>query len=151
MFTKFCRVWRQVSHPGCILKSLYFVHCMWTCIRGTPVLKLRMLNPLGSLVTASTPKAEEMPHDGHMVWYDIYILTAIGLSPGGSITVRIYTQTVLRTTQITTNLEECGPCRRLCEILPWHLPYNWEKSTNMLHEVFKTLSNFWILVIVSRP
>ena len=37
-------------------------------------------------------------------------LTAIGLSPGDSNRVRIYTQTIHRTTQITTNLEECGPC-----------------------------------------
>jgi len=29
----------------------------------------------------------------------IYLLTAIGLSPGGSSTVHIYTQTVHRTTQ----------------------------------------------------
>jgi len=40
----------------------------------------------------------------------IYLLTAIGLSPGGSITVHIYTQTVYRTTQLTTSCEECGPC-----------------------------------------
>ena len=40
----------------------------------------------------------------------ICLLTAIGLSPGGSITVHIYTQTIHRKTQITTNLEECGPC-----------------------------------------
>jgi hypothetical protein len=40
----------------------------------------------------------------------IYLLTAIGLTPGGSGTVHIYTQTIHRTTQITTNLEECGPC-----------------------------------------
>ena len=40
----------------------------------------------------------------------IYLLTAIGLSPGGSSTVHIYTQTIYRTTQITTNVEECGPC-----------------------------------------
>ena len=37
----------------------------------------------------------------------IYLLTAIGLSPGGSSTVDIYTQTIHRTTQ---QLEECGPC-----------------------------------------
>jgi uncharacterized integral membrane protein len=37
-----------------------------------------------------------------------YLLTAIGLSPGGS-TVHIYTQTIHRKTQITTNVEECGP------------------------------------------
>ena len=31
----------------------------------------------------------------------IYLLTAIGLTPGGSSTVHIYTQTVHRTTQLT--------------------------------------------------
>jgi hypothetical protein len=31
-----------------------------------------------------------------------YLLTAIGLSPGGSSTVHIYTQTIHGTTQITT-------------------------------------------------
>jgi hypothetical protein len=35
-----------------------------------------------------------------MISYDmIYLLTAIGLTPGGSSTVHIYTQTVHRTTQ----------------------------------------------------
>ena len=48
--------------------------------------------------------------------FDIYLLTAIGLSPGGSSTVHICTQTVHRTTQNKqyieqhNNLEECGPC-----------------------------------------
>jgi len=40
----------------------------------------------------------------------IYLLTAIWLSPGGSSTVHIYTQTIHGTTQITTNLEECEQC-----------------------------------------
>jgi len=46
----------------------------------------------------------------------IYLLTAIGLPPGGSSTVHIYTQTVHRTTQNKQyivqhkNLGECGPC-----------------------------------------
>ena len=46
----------------------------------------------------------------------IYLLTTIGLSPGGSSTVHIYTQTVHRTTQNKqyieqhNNLGECGPC-----------------------------------------
>jgi len=46
----------------------------------------------------------------------IYLLTAIGLPPGGSSTVHIYTQTVHRTTQnkqyieVHNNLGECGPC-----------------------------------------
>jgi hypothetical protein len=63
----------------------------------------------------------DMIHD--TIWYDIYdmtyLLTAIGLTPGGSSTVHIYTQTIHRTTQSTqtihrtkqfTNKEECGPC-----------------------------------------
>ena len=46
-------------------------------------------------------------------------LTAIGLPPGGSSIVHIYTQTIHRTAQSTrtihrttqfTNLEECEPC-----------------------------------------
>jgi hypothetical protein len=49
----------------------------------------------------------------------IYLLTAIGLPPGGSSTVHIYIQTIHRTKQSTqtihrttqfTNLEECGLC-----------------------------------------
>jgi hypothetical protein len=39
----------------------------------------------------------------------IYMLTAVGLTPGGSGTVHIYTQTVHRTKQLTT-WEEYGPC-----------------------------------------
>jgi len=36
------------------------------------------------------------------------LLTAIGLTPGGSSTVHIYAQTIHRTTQLIW--EECGPC-----------------------------------------
>jgi len=36
----------------------------------------------------------------------IYLLTAIGLSPGGSSTVHIYTQTVHRTTQSKQYIEQ---------------------------------------------
>jgi len=32
----------------------------------------------------------------------IHLLTAIGLTPGGSSTIHIYTQTLHRTTQLTT-------------------------------------------------
>jgi len=34
-----------------------------------------------------------------LIFNSIYLLTAIGLSPGGSSTVHIYTQTINRTTQ----------------------------------------------------
>jgi len=40
----------------------------------------------------------------------IYLSTAIRLTPSGSSKVHIYTQTIHRTTQITTNFKECGLC-----------------------------------------
>jgi uncharacterized integral membrane protein len=44
------------------------------------------------------------------IWCLIYLLNAIGLTPGGSSTVHIYTKTIHRTTQLTTHIwEECGP------------------------------------------
>ena len=30
-----------------------------------------------------------------MIWYGIYLSTAIGLTPGGNSTVHIYTQTII--------------------------------------------------------
>jgi len=60
-----------------------------------------------------------------MIYDMMYLLTAMGLAPGGSSTVHIYTKTIHRTTQLTTlvgrffgirtqsgqtNWEECGPC-----------------------------------------
>ena len=59
----------------------------------------------------------------------IYLLTAIGLTPGGSSTVHIYTQTVHRTTQNKqyiehNNLWESAGRSPSWLDLPWHLPYN---------------------------
>ena len=47
---------------------------------------------------------------GHTIFKKkhICLFTAIGLTPGGSSTVHIYTQTIHRTTPL--NWEECGPC-----------------------------------------
>jgi hypothetical protein len=61
----------------------------------------------------------------HLEWYRpqfwygmIYLLTAIRFTPGGSSTVHIYTQTIHRTTQITTNWEECGSCPVFASFYP---------------------------------
>jgi len=85
----------------------------------------------------------------------IYLLTAIGLTPGGSSIVHIYTQTIHRTTQLTTLVGKLSgirtqsgqtkinvePRKNYCligksagrasslRVIPWHLPYNWGKST----------------------
>jgi hypothetical protein len=53
-------------------------------------------------------------HNTHILFMIWYLLTAIGLSPGGS--THLHTNNVWnntnnnRTTQIQTNVEECGPC-----------------------------------------
>ena len=56
----------------------------------------------------------------------MYLLTAIGLMPLGSSTVHIYTQAIHRTTQLTGKIA----CRATSlRVIPWHLSYNWGKST----------------------
>jgi hypothetical protein len=45
------------------------------------------------------------------VGFFIYLLTAIGLKPGGSGTAHIYKQTIHRTTQLTTLVERLSKIR----------------------------------------
>jgi hypothetical protein len=58
-----------------------------------------------------------------MMYGMIYLLSAIGLPPGGSSTVHIYTQTIHKMTQNKQyvdqhkNLEECGLCPGLCRCI----------------------------------
>jgi hypothetical protein len=61
---------------------------------------------------------------GYNMIYDmIYLSNAIGLTPGGSSTVHIYTQTVHRITQLIW--EECGPLDRYVDIF---VNCNWVDS-----------------------
>ena len=73
-----------------------------------------------------------------------YFLTEIGLTPGGSSTIHIYTQTIHRTTQSTQTIHtttqlSAGRAPSL-RVIPWHLPYNLGKSTEKsaitLHQGF---------------
>jgi len=73
----------------------------------------------------------------------IYLLTAIGLPPGGSSTVHIYVnntqndtkQTIHRTTQKFWKSAGRAPSLR---VIPRHLPCNWGKSTENLSQGSKT-------------
>jgi hypothetical protein len=50
--------------------------------------------------------------------YDtIYFLTAIGLTPGGSSTVLIYTQTIHRTPQLTQTIHRTTISKPICYII----------------------------------
>jgi len=68
----------------------------------------------------------------------LYLLTAIGLSPGGSSTVHIYTQTVHRTTQNKqyteqhNNFERVRTVHRICELYPGICLKTEEKSRKQL-------------------
>jgi hypothetical protein len=63
----------------------------------------------------------------------IYLLPAIGLSPGGSSTVHIYTQTIHRMIQNRQYIEQHNNWKSAGRalswlLIPWHLPYNRGKS-----------------------
>jgi len=69
-----------------------------------------------------------------MIYDMIYLLTAIGLSPGGRSTVHIYTQKIHRMTQNKQYIEQLNNWMSAgrapsCLFIPWHLPYNPGKST----------------------
>jgi hypothetical protein len=74
--------------------------------------------------------ASSYSHLWYMIWYIYVYLTTIGLTPGGSSTSHIYTQTLERT-QNNTEKEKLGSAGRApsLRVIPWHLPYNWVKST----------------------
>jgi hypothetical protein len=82
----------------------------------------------------------------YMIWYDtIYLLTAIGLPPGGSCTVHIYTQTIHRTTQNKQYIEQhkhFGRVRavpRLCELYPGICLTTEEKARKTLSQGSRTI------------
>ena len=68
-------------------------------------------------------------------FYDmIYLLTAIGLSPGDRSTVHIYTQTIHVAIQNKQYIEQHNNWKSAGRapswlVIPWHLPYNRGKST----------------------
>jgi hypothetical protein len=77
----------------------------------------------------------------------MYLLTAVGLTPGDSSTVHIYTQTVHRTTQWTQNstqnnsvhsLGRVGAVPRLCVVYPGICITTEEKARKNLSEGSRT-------------
>jgi hypothetical protein len=74
----------------------------------------------------------------------IRLLTAIGLSPGGS--THLHTNNTQnntnnnRTTQIATNVEECEPCPVFASFYPGICPTTEEKARKNLSQGQKTLS-----------
>jgi hypothetical protein len=77
--------------------------------------------------------------------YDMIYLTAIGLTPGGSSTVHIYTQTIHITNnrhkqyiqQHSSLIRKSADRATSWQGIPWHLPYNWRKSTENPHTEYQ--------------
>jgi hypothetical protein len=80
------------------------------------------------LTVCKADSCSDMIYD--MIWYDtiwydmmrydmIYLLTAIGLPPGGSCTVHIYTQTIHRTTQNKQYIEQHKRRRLRISLFVW--------------------------------
>jgi len=62
----------------------------------------------------------------------IYLLNAVVLTPGGSITVQIYTQTVHKTTHLTTLIERVSGIRTQIGQTNWE--YNINIKTNKMQQ-----------------
>jgi hypothetical protein len=83
-----------------------------------------------------------------VIWNNIiYLLISIGLSPGGSSTVHIYTQTIHRTTQNKQYIEQHKNFRRvwavprLCGLYPGICHTTEEKARKNLSQGSKNLSH----------
>jgi hypothetical protein len=88
----------------------------------------------------------------------IYLLTAIGLSPGGSSTIHIYSQTIHRTTQITTEQHKKNnyfgrvpSVPRLCEFYSGICLTAEEKARKNLSQGKKNLSQSTVYLLPKHP
>ena len=102
--TSYAPTWNCITY---IQDEICFILIQWWCIKSYYII---IHNWVFVRVKKKGCKSKVF------IWYDmIYLLTAMGLTPGGSSTVHIYTQTIHRMTQSTqtthlTNWEECGLC-----------------------------------------
>ena len=103
-----------------ILKYIY----IYTYIHKWPKNRRRKAKLIGHILFSN-----------RLLKHVLYLLTAIGLSPGGRSTVRIYTQTIHRTIQNKTIHRSTQQFWKSAGrapswlVIPWHLPYNRGKST----------------------
>jgi len=108
---------RSVSRPGRSLppgKTRYSLYRRLVGSQGRSG-QVRKISPPTGIRSPDRPARSQSlyrlsypAHTHYIMVYDmIYLLTATGLSPGGS--THLHTNSN-RTTQITTNVEECGPC-----------------------------------------
>jgi hypothetical protein len=76
---------------------IHFIRATAACLR----LRVGFSNPWARGWTSITLYIIWYYTIWYMIWYDIHMLTAIGMTSDCSSTVHIYTQTIHRTTQLT--------------------------------------------------
>jgi len=71
------------------------------------------------------------------------------------VAVHVYTQTIQKTTQITNNLEECGPCPVFASFtLAWteeKAQKNLSQGKKNLRQVNKNLSQYTVYILPKHP
>jgi len=77
----------------------------------------------------------------------VYLLTAVGLTPGGSGTVHIYTQTVHRTTQLTALVGRLSGIRT--QMVTLKLTYVFENSVYMFLYYFMFIISYYIVLCIT--
>jgi len=105
---KFCRIYIRIvyqvgTNKGITPGSFHSVHYVMTPKKARGPVRLCFENngPFFRICYAIFLLTVNHWARFHLSIYDIYLLTEIGLTPGGSSRVHIYTQTIHRTTQST--------------------------------------------------
>ena len=106
MFTKFVAVDREILYSKLFTnRHFYFL----VTVESSNSASSAQTNRMWGGISFNTTMQISTAHVRHKLYIDkIYLLTAIGLNPGGSSTIHICTQKIHRRAQLIW--EECGPC-----------------------------------------
>ena len=115
-FVEYSRIWKTFGFEGAGLEGSFSNAGHMCCNQKCQWMSAADAGFISNKAAMLCWEIKETRCPCHAYRYLIYLLNAIGLSPGGSSTVHIYTQTIHRTTQNKqyiqqqNNLGECGLC-----------------------------------------
>jgi hypothetical protein len=96
-------IWNSVSREIINIQT----NCIWNFVYTSTITHTARTRNF-EIIRKCSAKAQNVlkGKKTSLIWYMIYLLTAIGLTPGGSCTAHIYTQTIHRTTQNKQDIEQ---------------------------------------------
>ena len=125
-----------LESPATLLERRSFTYNrLWSLtLEGHGIIAVSRLESTSTLSVDTVTCQQHSQLEQKYLYDMIHLLTAIGLSPGGSNTVHIYTPTIHRTIQNKQYIEQynnwMSTGRALSWlVIPWHLPYNGGKNT----------------------